>query len=217
MTGVSESLRVIRVRTLLSTKQTMYRLRSHGSERKAGIDPKRIALVGYSEGGFIAPMVAAKDPSIAAIITLAGPGVPMSEVARYQVEQGIILDPKIPASDREKEISKQLADGLKDLTPHESVAMTIDPLPYDRKVRCPALILQGGTDRDVPVRSAERIAAAMAGNGNSDVTVRIFPNVSHAFLPDLVGLGSGWSGLPGFLTAPEVLEVMTDWAVAILE
>jgi branched-chain amino acid aminotransferase len=62
-----------------------------------GIDPKRIALFGYSV--FIAPMVAAKDLSIAAIITLAGPGVPMSEVARNQVEQGIILDPKIPALD----------------------------------------------------------------------------------------------------------------------
>lgn len=183
---------------------------------QAGINPKRIALIGYSEGGYIAPMIAAKDTSIAAIITLAGPGVPVSELARYQVEQAVRLDPKIPVSDREEEIVKQLADALKDLTPRERVAMTIDPLPFDRQVRCPSLILQGGTDRDVPLRSAERIADAMRSNGNTDVTVRIFPNVSHSFLPDTVGLGSGWGMLPGFLTSPEVLDVVTKWAVSKL-
>ena len=183
---------------------------------QAGIDPKRIALVGYSEGGYIAPIVAAKDPSIAAIITLAGPGVPISELARYQVEQAVILDPKIPATDREKQIATQLAEALKDLTTRESIAMTIDPIPYVRKVRCPALILQGGTDRDVPLRSAERIADAMRENGNSDVTIQIFPGVSHSLLPDVVGLGSGWGTLPGFLTSPPLLDVMKKWAVSKL-
>ncbi len=183
---------------------------------RAGIDPKRIALVGYSEGGFIAPMVAAKDPSIAAIITLASPGVPVSELAHYQVEQSVILDPKIPAADRQKEIAKQLAEALKDLTPRESVAMTINPIPYDRKVRCPALIIQGSTDRDVPLQSAERIALAIRGNGNFDVSVRILPGVSHSLLPDAVGLGSGWGSLPAFLTSPQILEVMTKWAVSKL-
>src|ERR1700747_2929615 len=73
-----------------------------------GIDPKRIMLVGYSEGGMIAPMVAAKDPSIAALVTLAGPGVPGMEVARYQVEQPILKDPKIPEADRHKGCAKQM-------------------------------------------------------------------------------------------------------------
>ncbi|MDC0230799.1 hypothetical protein OAK19_02445, partial [Aureispira] len=39
------------------------------------IDSKKIGLMGHSEGGLIAPMVASKDKSIAFIILLAGPGV----------------------------------------------------------------------------------------------------------------------------------------------
>ncbi|MBO9575562.1 MAG: alpha/beta fold hydrolase [Sphingobium sp.] len=47
---------------------------------RPGLDPKRIGLLGHSEGGLIAPMVAAKDPSIAFILLWAGPGINGKEV-----------------------------------------------------------------------------------------------------------------------------------------
>lgn len=177
--------------------------------RQRGIDPKRIALVGYSEGGLIAPMVAAGDPHVAAIVTLAGPGVSGPEVARYQIEAAVVRDSSIAHGDREAEIQKQLADTL---TARERSYLGIDPLSYARRVRCPALIMQGGTDLHVPLRSAERLAWAMRAAGNHDVTVRIFPGVSHSLLYDPGGLNSGWVYLPAFLTAPEILRAMTDWA-----
>ena len=185
--------------------------------KKTGIDPKRIMLVGYSEGGMIAPTIASKDPSIAAVITLAGPGVPGMEVAKYQVEQPILKDPTIPESDRAKEFTKQLAEALKDLTPHETTFLKTDPMEYDWQVRCPVLIIQGATDATVPVRSAERIAFSMRSSGNSDVTLRIFPGVSQSLLPDPGGLPSGWGGLPAFLTAPDLLDEVTRWSVAKLK
>ena len=107
-----------------------------------------------------------------------------------------------------------MADALKDLSAYESSFLAIDPIQYDREVRCPALIIQGGADATVPVRSAERIASAMRAAGNLDVTVRIFPGVSHSLLPDPNGLGSGWASLPSFLTAPEVLDEVTRWSVS---
>jgi dienelactone hydrolase len=180
---------------------------------RPGIDPKRIALVGYSEGGLIAPMVAAIDPLIAAIVTLAGPGTSGSDLARYQVSQAVLHDPSIPPSDREKEIAKQLAE---DMTPRERVVLTIDPLEFARRVRCPTLIIEGGTDLHVPLRSTERIAAAIRSSGNSDVTVRIFPGVSHSLLPDPMGVGSGWVLLPAFVTSPQLLDVMSRWAAGKL-
>ena len=179
-----------------------------------GIDPKRIMLVGYSEGGLIAPMVAADDSSIAAIVTLAGPGVSGMDVARYQTEARVDADPTIAPADREKEIEAQLAEPL---SPHESSYMSIDPLAYARRVRCPALIIQGSTDLDIPVRSAERIAAAIHENGDADVTVRLFPNVSHSLLPDVAGVDTGWATLPAFLTSPQILQTVSDWAVEHLE
>ncbi len=39
------------------------------------IDPGKIGLAGHSEGGFIAPIVASRNSSIAFVISLAGPGV----------------------------------------------------------------------------------------------------------------------------------------------
>jgi len=181
------------------------------------IDPKRIMLVGYSEGGLIAPMVAATDPAIAALITLAGPGVSGMEVARYQVEQPILKDPGIPEGNRQKELATQLEEALKDLSAHESSFLAIDPVSYDRQVHCPALIIQGGTDATVPVRSAERIASTMRAGGNLDVTVRIFSGVSHSLLPDPGGLSTGWAALPAFLTTPELLDEMTRWSVEKLK
>jgi dienelactone hydrolase len=177
------------------------------------IDRKRIGLVGYSEGGLIAPMVAAGDSSIAGIVTLAGPGVPGSEVARYQVEQSVLLDPGIPDTAKAAAITSALADALKGLSRRESVYLTIDPLEYARRVRSPALIMQGGADATVPMRSAERLAAAMRGGGNRDVTVRVIPGVSHSLMPDPVGPPDGWAWLPAFLTSPVLLRALTQWTV----
>lgn len=48
------------------------------------IDPARIGLIGHSEGGLVAPKVAARDPRLAFIVLMAGPGVPLGEVLRLQ-------------------------------------------------------------------------------------------------------------------------------------
>lgn len=48
------------------------------------MNPKRIGLVGHSEGGLIATMVAARRPDLAHIILLAGPGVPGDQILTDQ-------------------------------------------------------------------------------------------------------------------------------------
>ncbi|MGH1561008.1 alpha/beta fold hydrolase [Caulobacter segnis] len=42
---------------------------------RADIDPARIGLVGHSEGGQVAPLVAAEDPRVAFLVLMAAPGV----------------------------------------------------------------------------------------------------------------------------------------------
>jgi len=64
-----------------------------GSDGDAGVaylknraegDPHNIGLVGHSEGGIEAPMVAAHNPDVAFVVMMAGPGVPGDEILAEQ-------------------------------------------------------------------------------------------------------------------------------------
>src|SRR5699024_8440922 len=50
------------------------------------INPSKIGLIGHSEGGMIAPMVAAKDKKVDFIVLLAGPGVNGGKILLKQQE-----------------------------------------------------------------------------------------------------------------------------------
>jgi hypothetical protein len=47
---------------------------------RAEVDPRKIGLVGHSEGGAIAPMVAARNRDVSFIVMMAGSGVPGDEI-----------------------------------------------------------------------------------------------------------------------------------------
>ena len=48
------------------------------------VDPKRVGIAGHSEGGLIAPIVAARNPAVAFIVLLAGPGLRGSDLLLAQ-------------------------------------------------------------------------------------------------------------------------------------
>ncbi|MHC4645931.1 MAG: alpha/beta hydrolase family protein [Planctomycetota bacterium] len=50
------------------------------------INPKKIGLIGHSEGGIIAPMVAVQSPDVAFIVLMGGPGLTGEEVVYSQNE-----------------------------------------------------------------------------------------------------------------------------------
>ena len=50
------------------------------------IDPAKIGLIGHSEGGLVAPMVASQTEDVAFIVLLAGPGVPGEELLYEQIK-----------------------------------------------------------------------------------------------------------------------------------
>jgi fermentation-respiration switch protein FrsA (DUF1100 family) len=53
---------------------------------RAEIAPHKIGLIGHSEGGIIAPMIAARNPDVAFIVMMAGSGVPGDEILVAQVQ-----------------------------------------------------------------------------------------------------------------------------------
>jgi len=60
------------------------------------VDPRRVGLIGHSEGGLIAPIVAVKDPKIAFIVLMAGPGVDGLDIL---MEQGRLIPKAMGVSD----------------------------------------------------------------------------------------------------------------------
>jgi pimeloyl-ACP methyl ester carboxylesterase len=56
----------------------------HYLKTRPEIDAKRIGLIGHSEGGVIAPMVAESDPAVAFLVLMAGSGVPGDQIIMAQ-------------------------------------------------------------------------------------------------------------------------------------
>jgi pimeloyl-ACP methyl ester carboxylesterase len=53
---------------------------------RAEVNPHKIGLIGHSEGGMIAPMVAARNKDVAFIVMMAGTGVPGDQILIAQME-----------------------------------------------------------------------------------------------------------------------------------
>lgn len=64
------------------------------------VDPRRIGLIGHSEGGIVAPMAAVQNPDVAFIVMMAGSGVTGDEIV---VAQGILISEAAGTSPQEAE------------------------------------------------------------------------------------------------------------------
>ncbi|MBI3111195.1 MAG: alpha/beta hydrolase [Ignavibacteriales bacterium] len=73
-------------------------------KQRADIDKKRIGLIGHSEGGIVAPLVAAESPDVAFIVLMAGTGLTGEEILVLQTD--LIAR---AAGTTEEEIRKTLA------------------------------------------------------------------------------------------------------------
>lgn len=185
-------------------------LRARASER-GDVDARRLALLGHSEGALIAPMVAADNPGVAALVLLAGPAYTGQRVSEFQQRDAIAAS--LPADQRERAydanqtaVRAQLAE-----SPWLRFWWTYDPIPAAGRVHVPVLILQGATDRQVTPEQADTLAAALRAGGDRDVTVRVFPATDHLFLADPSGASSGYAALPSKAVRPEVLGAIADW------
>ncbi|MEK6325098.1 MAG: alpha/beta fold hydrolase [Acidobacteriota bacterium] len=190
------------------------------------IDPNRIALVGHSEGGIIAPMVATTDPRIAAIVLMAGTAkrgdVVLGYQINYQLDMDTTLTPDAKAArraDQLDQIRKIVEGGDTSKVPEimrsawMKFFLTYEPLPAIARVRQPVLILQGEIDRQVTADQALMIEKAARAGGNKDVTVRLYPGLNHLFLPAKTGAPSEYTSLSTATIGEDVIKQMSDWLV----
>jgi hypothetical protein len=177
------------------------------------IDGDRLGLVGHSEGGMIAPMVAATDPKLRAIVLLAGPAHTGRAILTYQQEYAADSMLHLTGAKRDSAVRAmaRTTDSAAAAEPWIHFFLDYDPVLTAKKVKQPVLILQGATDKQVTPEQAAELAAAFRSGGDNDVTMKPFPSTDHLFLPDPVGNPSGYASLPSKNVRPEVLGAIADW------
>lgn len=180
------------------------------------VNPKKIFLLGHSEGGMIAPMVAVDDPSLAGIVLMAGPGRTGREILLFQVGYPITHDTTLSVAKRDSMLAHVpvTVDSVLKSSPWLSFFGSHDPIATAKRVKTPVLILQGGDDQQVIAAEAPILEKALRAGGNRDVTMRVFPELNHLFIHQPGGNPSGYSTLPTNLASPVVLGTAADWIVA---
>jgi alpha-beta hydrolase superfamily lysophospholipase len=187
---------------------------------RAEIDGGELVLIGHSEGGIIAPMVAVGDPGVKAVVLMAGPAWTGRRTSDYQLREawkgmGLTEEQMV----EKKAANDPLREDMAAKNPWLRFWMDYDPLPTARRLRVPVLILQGATDRQVPAEQADELAAATRSGGDREVTVRVFPDVNHLFLHDPAGTAgiATYAALPSKSVPADVLTTLGDWLATRLK
>ncbi|WP_310572365.1 alpha/beta fold hydrolase [Gemmatimonas sp.] len=186
---------------------------------RSDIDGTRIALAGHSEGGLIAPLVAAKDPTLRAVALLAGPAYNGRRILEFQNENAITSATQITETQRDS-IRRTIPKGLDSIAATNrwmGFFMTTEPAAALKRVKQPTLVLQGDTDQQVTPEQADSIATILKGSGNARVTVRHFPATNHLFLVDASGAPGGYTALKDTRVRRDVLGALADWMVLVMK
>jgi pimeloyl-ACP methyl ester carboxylesterase len=192
------------------------------------VDPKRIAIVGHSEGGLIALMAAAKDKKIAAVALIATPGVTGADVVLAQQKR--LLDrTKMTAEEKQAKVDEQkriqdaviTGKGLEQLSPaiRRSIdnaefhgILTSDPSKLMPPVKQPLLIVQGGLDTQVEPQNADALEALARKRKNAPpVEVVKVPAINHLLVPATTGEVSEYADLKDKHVSGAVTQALVTW------
>src|SRR5687768_15499616 len=173
----------------------------------------RLGVLGHSEGAIIAPMVAEKEPTLRAIVLLAGIARPGRTALHFQLKNGIERNTKLTPEMRASQIAeldKSIDARMSD--PWMKFFLTYDPAPTMRRVKTPVLILTGSRDQQAVPEEVALIEAAFKEGGNKDVTARVLPDLNHLFVHDTDGFPANYTKLPPpVMMQADVVGMITDW------
>lgn len=227
---------------------------------RADIQPRRIGLLGHSEGALAGVIAASRSDTIAFLVLLAGTTLRGDAALRGQavdLARASGVDPahveKIAAAHLratdalradapEAEVLaafKALARLQIEAAPEAQRKMITDPevfidtalaqqRPFLRsawmryfvnfdpavplsRVTCPMLAVFGGKDMQVPPASNRPpLDAAVARSGNRDVTIKVYPEANHLFIPATTGSPMEYPTLEKRFV-PGLLDDLTAW------
>lgn len=211
---------------------------------RAGIDGRRLAVVGHDEGGVVALRLAADDPRVRAVVLVSTPGRPLVEVLAGELrataqspEEGEALAARLRevvatvVAGGDVPGESELPTALRPVFPegrdrYLRALFSVDPAADAADVHVPTLIVRGGRDPGIGEVDDQALAAAI-GEGvesavghQADHTLLIATPLSPP--PTAAGQDSHeqtfHAGAAGVSTArdDELLARMTDWLAARL-
>ena len=167
------------------------------------IDPERVFIIGHSMGGMLSPRIDAEGGNYAGLIIMAGSPRKLEEIILDQNEAALRSTKGFVNWIVKKQVAKFAAmfDGMYELSDAEAKKKKIGggtTLYYFKEMgehaasaylsSCekPILIMQGEKDFQA---TAEKDFAAYKQllAGRSNVTFRLYENLSHAFVPSVYG------------------------------
>jgi len=161
------------------------------------IDPARVGLAGHSQAGWIMPLAASRAPLVRFLVVLSGPAVTASENDLYQTLTG------------QGERPQGATDAAIDARVLAAGRGGVDPIPWIRSLRIPAVWVYGGRDEHVPSRLSARRLESVAHEAGRDFTIRVFPNANHALVETKTGLTAEMLRSDRF--APELFPFVRAW------
>lgn len=195
---------------------------------RSEVDASEIGLWGHSQGGWLAPMLARRDPSIAFAILAAGPATGVHRQSIDAVAARMADRPAAEvaaATDYMERLFATIREGasVEELQPIVAEARTSewgdfvmkpelafepgwweandhDPAETLRTIDVPILALYGAADPVVPVeKNAPAMARLLAEGEVQDFTIAVIPGADHTFVVE------------GDRVSPLYLRDLIDW------
>ena len=169
--------------------------------KAAGIDPKRIFVLGHSQGGMMAPRIASVSGHVAGLVLMAAPARSLLDIVIEQNRRLAVLDDG-KTSDAERDAIAQLTaqvrqtrDPATDIATRTLLGQpagywrsidAVDPVADAAAVALPMLVLQGA--RDIQVVDADWGRWRGAFHADDKVSFKLYEKLNHL---GIAGEGEG--------------------------
>lgn len=188
-----------------------------------GVDPKRVFVLGHSEGASIAPKVAQANTTVRGLVMMAPATRPIDALIIEQSIFGAKLtgrsDDEIAAMKKDLETTfAAIKDPTRTATPpfmgasaaywREIIALDVPALVAATRV--PILVVQGEKDVQVKKDADFDLLKSKVGTKDGKVAYKSFPGLNHLFMPvERESTGAEY-GIPGRVD-PSVIAAIADW------
>jgi len=136
-------------------------------------DVSYIGVIGMSQGGFFAPLVATESEDVSFVVSMSGAAVTTDEQLLYEEVNNIAEMGTYHVV--AKMIAPITTNNIKTMEFWSYIA-EFDPLPYWEKVKAPSFAALGGNDTNVPVVESFKRFQAL----DKEMLIKVYPDGGHA-------------------------------------